>query len=117
MNIALWVIQVLLATSFIWAGGMKLFAPIEKLAEMWPWTAESPGLLMVTGVLDLIAGIGIFLPTLLKVAPRMASLAGWGMVALMIAAAVFHISRGEVEVIGGNVGFAAMAAFVGWGRR
>ena len=33
-HIAFWIIQVLLAASFIWAACMKLFQPIEKLSAM-----------------------------------------------------------------------------------
>lgn len=116
LNIALWVIQVLLAASFIWAAFMKLFSPVEQIAQMWPWTAEYPLLLKVTGALDMLAGIGILLPMLLKLYPRLTAIAAWGMVALMVAAAAFHVSRGEANVIGVNVVFAVLAAVVGWGR-
>jgi hypothetical protein len=34
----------------------------------------------------------------------------------MISAAVFHISRGEASLIGMNIFFLLLAAFVAWGR-
>jgi hypothetical protein len=34
----------------------------------------------------------------------------------MICASIFHISRGEGSQIGFNVLFAALSAFVAWGR-
>ena len=41
MNIILWIAQAVLAISLIWASTLKLFLPADKLAEMWPWTANN----------------------------------------------------------------------------
>ena len=42
MNVALWIIQVLLAALFVFSGGMKLVLPIEKLTtDRWPCRASS----------------------------------------------------------------------------
>src|SRR5689334_14487331 len=95
MNIILWIAQVLLATGFIWAASMKLFQPADVLAQMWPWTAEHPVLVKFTGVIDLLAGLGLILPTLLRILPGLTVLAGYGTIVLMIIVSIFHISRGE----------------------
>ena len=116
MNIALWTAQVLLATTFAWAAGMKLFQSPEKLAEMWPWTAGNPTLVKVTAIFDLLAGLGLVLPGLLRLSNKVTVLAAFGTIALMIAAIVFHVSRGEASLIGINVFFAVLAGFVAWGR-
>ena len=44
INVILWIAQVILAVSFIWAASLKLFQHAQKLAEMWPWTAGNAGL-------------------------------------------------------------------------
>lgn len=122
MNIALWSAQIILAAGFVWAASMKLFQPAGKLAEMWPWTAENPVLVKVTGILDLLAGIGLILPGLLSLRkedslfPKLTVFAALGTVALMIAAIAFHVSRGEASLIGINVFFAIVAVFIAWGR-
>jgi len=36
MNIALWILQVLLALVFLWAGGMKLALPVEEMTKQMP---------------------------------------------------------------------------------
>lgn len=117
LNIALWVAQVLLAATMIWAASMKLFEPVEELATMWPWTAEHPSLVKITGVIDLLAALGLILPMLLNTAPRLTQFAAYGTIVLLIAASAFHISRGEPEAIGVNIFFALLAAFIAWGRR
>ncbi len=117
INIILWIAQVILAVSFIWASTMKLFMPAGKLAEMWPWTADNAILVKLTGIIDLLAGIGLVLPALLRILPRLTIYAAYGTIALMVAASIFHITRGEVSQIGVNIFFAVFAIFIAWGRQ
>ena len=117
MNSALWLAQTLLAASLIWSSFMKLSQPVEKLSSMWPWTAEvSPLLITFTAVVDLFAAVGLTLPSLLRIQPRLTPIAAMGLILLMICASVFHISRGEAAKIGPNIIFALIAVFITWGR-
>lgn len=116
LNRILWIAQVILATGLIWASSMKLIQPAGKLAEMWPWTADHPHLVKLTGVLDLLAGIGLVFPALLRIWPKLTIYAAYGIIALMIAASMFHLARGEGAQIGVNAGFAGLAVFIVWGR-
>lgn len=117
LHIALWVVQVVLAAGLIAGGFMKLFQPIETLAAMWPWAGEVPvALVKGTGIIDLLGALGIILPSLLRIQPKLTPIAAIGIVALMITASIFHIARGEASQIGFNVFFAGLAAFVAWGR-
>lgn len=116
MHIALWVAQALLAACFIWASAMKLFQAPDKLAELWPWTAQNTTLTKLTGILDFLAAIGLILPSLLRIQPKWTIYAAYATIALMIAASAFHISRNEASQIGANIFFAATAAFIAWGR-
>lgn len=113
LNITLWFAQGLLALTLIWAGAMKLLKPSDL---PWQWIKENPNLVTVTGILDLIAGIGIVLPSLLRIQPKLTILAAYGTIALMIGASIFHISRGEASQIGFNVFVVLIAVFIAWGR-
>lgn len=117
LHVSLWIVQIVLAIGFIWASAMKLFLPADKLAAMWPWTAGNGTLTKVTGVLDLLAGVGLVLPTLLRTRKEITVYAAWGTILLMVAASIFHITRGEASLIGVNIFFAVMAALVALGRR
>ncbi len=117
MNVFLWIAQVILAASFIWAGGMKLFQSAEKLAAMWAWTADNAILVKLTGVLDVLAGIGLVLPTLLRIQPKLTIFTAYGTIALMAVASAFHIARGEASQIAPNIIFAIIAIFIAWGRQ
>ena len=114
MNIFLWIAQVIVAVLFIWSGSVKLFHP-EQLP--WPWIKQNPGLVKFTGVLDVLAGIGLILPALLRIQPKLTVYAAYGTIGLMIAAGIFHVARGEAAQIGFNIFIAVMAAFIAWGRQ
>lgn len=114
MNIVLWIAQGLLALTFVWAGFMKIFKP-EGLP--FAWVKDNANLVLFTGVIDLLAGIGIVLPTLLRIKTKLTIFAAYGIVVLMIAASIFHISRGEAKDIGFNIFMAVVAIFVAWGRQ
>lgn len=117
LNITLWIVQVLMACTLIWAAYTKWFQPIDKLAAMWPWTGQiAPMQVKLTGLADLLGGLGLVLPAMLRIRPKLTPVAAIGVVLLMVCASVFHISRGEASVIGFNIVFAVLAAFVAWGR-
>jgi putative oxidoreductase len=116
LHIGLWVVQCLLASIHLWAGVTKLTKPADELAQLFPWTAGNDGLVTLTGIVDLLAGIGLILPALLRIMPQLTGYAAVGVILLMIAASVFHLQRGESSQILTNVIFATMALFVAWGR-
>ncbi len=93
---------------------MKLFQPKEL---PFPWVRENSGLILITGIIDLLAGIGIIFPTLLRIQPKLTIYTSYGIIMLMVAACLFHISRGEAKDIGFNVFMALLAVFIAWGRR
>ena len=115
LNIVLWVVQVLLALLFLWAGGMKLVLPLEKLAG----PVALPGAFVrFIGVAELLGGLGLILPGLLRIRPGLTPLAAAGLVIIMIGAVVITLMGG-----GGAVAMAAipavtglLAAFVAYGR-
>lgn len=99
-----WILQFLLASSLAYGGMMKLITPVDKLAQMWPWVAQVPIFVVWgTAILDLLGAIGIVLPKLLRVKPHLSRWAAVGILGLMLSAIVFHLVRGEVEVLGFNI--------------
>lgn len=93
MNIALWIIQVLLALLFLFAGAMKLIMPIEEMTKQMPLAI--PGLfLRFIGVVEVLGGLGLILPMLLRIKPWLTPLAAAGLVILMIGAVAFSLMIG-----------------------
>lgn len=116
MHIALWVAQVLLAALLL-SGFIMKFLPIEKISAVMPWTGQVPVLVVrLLGVIDLLGAIGLILPALLLIKPQLTPWAALCIIALMICAIIFHVSRGEISVIGVNVFSLIIAGFIAWGR-
>ncbi len=117
LTIGLWVAQVLLAAMFLMTGSMKLFQPIGELAKALPWVLSVPvGLVRFIGISELLGGLGLLLPSLLRIRPSLTPLAALGLTVVMVLASAFHLSRGEAPVIGMNLVLAAIAVFIAWGR-
>lgn len=117
MNIALWIVQSLLAAMFLMAGANKLFQSAEELVKMLPWVTSVPsGLVKFIGISELLGGIGLLLPSILRIKPILTSYAAIGLALVMLFASIFHISRGEYSVIGMNFVLTALALVVAWGR-
>src|SRR5688572_30974966 len=118
MNIALWIIQILLALLFLFAGGTKLVLPAETLQAMGsPNQIILPGLLLkFIGVCEVLGALGLILPGLLHKKPSLTPLAAVGLVILMIGAVALSVAAdgvaaGIVPLIVG-----ALCAFVAYGR-
>ena len=89
MNVALWIVQALLAALFLFAGGMKLVMPIEELMKQMP--LPLPGwFLRFTGVVEVLGALGLILPGLLGIRPGLTPLAAAGLVIVMIGAVGIH---------------------------
>ncbi len=117
LNMFLWMAQFLAAAVFISAGYMKFTAPIADLAKMIPWTGQLPEkFVRFIGLVDLAGGLGLLLPALTRIHPRLTVLAALGCLLLQILATIFHISRGEVMVTPLNFVLLSLSLFVLWGR-
>ena len=117
LHIALWVAQVLLAAMFLMTGFMKLTQPVDALAGQMAWVTAVPvALVRLIGAAELAGALGLVLPSLTRIQPRLTALAALGLVTVMVLASAFHLSRGEGAMLPMNLGLAAVAAFVAWGR-
>jgi hypothetical protein len=117
LRVALWIVQGLLAFTFVGTAIWKLATPIPQLAAKIPWAGQvSPGLLYSTAVFDALGGIGVLLPSLTRIKPGLAALAALGCVALQASAIIFHFSRGEAANTPFNFLLVALSLFVAWGR-
>jgi hypothetical protein len=113
MTYALWIIQVLLALLFLFAGGMKLVLPLEALKG----PVALPGLfLRFIGVVEVLGGLGLILPGLLRIKPWLTPLAAAGLVIIMIGATAVTLAGGDgvLALIPLVVGL--LLAFVAYGR-
>jgi uncharacterized membrane protein YphA (DoxX/SURF4 family) len=117
LRTALWIAQVVIFGLFTMFGCMKLFLPVERLAAWWSWPGQVPvWFLHFTGILDAAGGIGVLIPALTRIKPRLTVLAALGCTLLQIAAIIFHLVRGEAPVLPLNIVLLALSIFILWGR-
>lgn len=115
LNIVLWVLQVLLGLLFLYAGVMKLVMSLEEMAG----PVDLPGwFLRFIGVVEVLGGLGLILPGLLRIRTGLTPLAAAGLVILMIGAVGITLAGGGetagMAVIPAVTGL--LAAFVAYGR-
>jgi hypothetical protein len=117
MNVILWIVQVLLALLFIFAGAFKLIVPVSALmAQAPPGQIVLPGLLLkFIGLCELLGGFGLILPGVFKRRQGLIPLAALGLLIIMIGAVVITMSvvpkDGVFPLITG-----LLLAFVAYGR-
>jgi uncharacterized membrane protein YphA (DoxX/SURF4 family) len=118
MTYALWIVQVLLALLFLFAGGTKLLLPLDVLASMGsPNQIQLPGLLVrFVGVVEVLGALGLLLPGLLRIKPWLTPLAAAGLVVLMVGAVALTLASGEVTPAIVPLVTGLLAAFVAYGR-
>jgi hypothetical protein len=114
MNVALWIVQALLAALFVFAGAMKFIMPVEEMTKQMP---SMPGwFLRFIGICEVLGGLGLILPGLIRVWPGLTPLAAAGLVVIMIGATVISLMIGPAVVALMPLVVGLLAAFVAWGR-
>lgn len=117
MNIALWVIQLLLAITFLTSGVNKLARPRLAMAGQMPYVEDfRDAQIKGIGALELLAVIGLVVPPLLHIATFLTPLAAVGLILLMGGAIFTHLRRSEPQMAAVNVVLLVLAAVVAIGR-
>jgi uncharacterized membrane protein YphA (DoxX/SURF4 family) len=112
-NVTLWVVQGLLASLFLFAGGMKLVMPIEGMAG----PVALPGLLLrFIGVAEVLGAVGLILPGLLRIHAELTPVAAAGLVIIMIGATVITAMGGAIAPAAVPFIVGVLAASVAYGR-
>ena len=114
MNIALWVLQVLLAAAFFAHGWLFLSPPPEVAQQM---NATLPRWFQLfLGVAEVLAAVGLTLPGLTRIMPWLVVWAAGGVMIVTASATAFHLMRGELSSAAITLLLLAMATFVAYMR-
>jgi uncharacterized membrane protein YphA (DoxX/SURF4 family) len=91
-NVVLWILQVLLAVLFLFAGVMKFVMPIEEMTKQ----IALPGLFLhFIGVAEILGAIGLILPGILRIRTGLTPLAAAALVVIMVGATVVNLMTGQ----------------------
>lgn len=95
MAIVFSIIDLLLAIVFVYAGSMKAFQPVERLAPKMAWVNDySPRSVKLIGWAEFLGGVGLILPGLVGLA-IVQFVATVCLFALMIGAVVWHLRHND----------------------
>jgi hypothetical protein len=96
MNRALWIVQGLLSFLFIFGGCAKLAMPIDELTAQVP----VPGLLLqFISVAEVLGGLGLILPGLLRIRVGLTPLAAAGLTIIMAGGVVLGLMARDVVAV------------------
>lgn len=116
MNTALWIAQALLGTMMLVLGFMKTFSPVESLSKFSWTTRSSEDRIRFIGFSELMIGLGLILPTLTGITPKLTSLSAALLCVIMVMAISEHVKNKENDDIWKNVLILILALFVAAGR-
>ena len=117
MNLILWIVQIVLALTFLMSGFMKVSQPIEKLAKTMGFVNHFPAWsVRAIGAVEILGAIGLILPPLVKIAPVLTPLAAVGLALIMVGAIVEHATHKEWSGVGTCLVLLLIALFVAYGR-
>ncbi|HZM21109.1 MAG TPA: DoxX family protein [Anaerolineales bacterium] len=117
MNIALWIVQGLLAAMYLMAGSMKTFNT-AKAREQLPWAKNrSDGFVRFVGTSELLGALGLIFPLLTGILTWLTPLAAIGLTMIQLLA-IFteHLPKKEYNVLPINLLLVALSVFVLVGR-
>ena len=114
MNRWLWILQVLLAVAFLAHGLMMLFPPASVAEQM---NATLPRWFsLFLGVAEVAAAVGLTLPGMTRVLPRLGPMAAVGIMIVMISATIYHLMRAEWSSSAVTFVLLLMAGYVAYMR-
>jgi hypothetical protein len=96
MNIALWILQGLLAFAMLGAGALKVATPRTKLAEKMKWASSwTDSNVKLLGLAEVAGGIGLVVPWLTGILPILTPIAALCLLVLMAGAVKTHLDLKE----------------------
>jgi uncharacterized membrane protein YphA (DoxX/SURF4 family) len=120
MNVVLWIVQILLAFSFLSHGRTMISPPAtmsDRMAQGMRYVRDLPsGFRRFIGVAELLGAAGLILPAATGILPSLTPLAAAGLALVMLGAIIFHVSRREYPNLILNTILLAMSVFVAYGR-
>ena len=99
MNIALWIVQGLLAFAMFGAGMFKVTTPHAKLAEKMKWATSWPaGRVKLLGIAQVVGAVGLVVPWATGIVPILTPIAACCLLVLMLGAIKTHVDLKEPVV-------------------
>ena len=116
MKKTLWTIQIFLALLFLFAGGSKFVMPVDQMIQAMPSALASAPFIHFIGVCEVLGGLGLVLPGLVRIRPELTPLAACGLVIIMLGATALSATHSVAMAAFPLVTALLLASFVAYGR-
>jgi len=120
-NTVAWILQGLLALTFLFHGILYTFGPerlVRPMREQGRWPPAIPTSFRIfIGIAELLAAVGLVLPGLLHLFTFLTPLAAAGLVIVTFSASIYHLRRREVAavpIVGALLVLTAIVAILRW---
>jgi putative oxidoreductase len=115
MNILLWILQALLSLLFLFGGITKFLTPVAEMQKGTP--VMLPGwFFLFIGACEVLGGIGLILPALLRIKPGLTPLAATGLAIITAGATVITLMGPMKAFAAIPLVTCALCIFVAYGR-
>lgn len=117
MNVALWIIQIIVAALFLTSGSLKLVLPKDNLIKVFEWIEDftEPKLRLI-GAFEVLGGLGLFLPGVYSTLEILIPLAAIGLTIIMVLACFLHYRRDEKSNLIVNIVILLLLLLIAGGR-
>lgn len=115
-NRVLWILQWVFGLYFIAIGVMHFIVP-DGLPAQLEWMYDlNDTMHAITGVAEILGGLGLILPGITGIRPELTIAAAAGLLLVMIGALVWHVGREEIQNMGFNIFLGLAMAYIAYGR-
>jgi hypothetical protein len=114
MNLALWIVQGLVAFAMTMAGAVKIVTPKEKLEVKMKWAKTwDPTRIKLLGLAEVLGAVGLIVPGLTGILPVLTSVAAVCLAILMGGAVKVHLDLKEPVIPPAVLGVLCLLIAVG----
>jgi len=113
LNLALWIVQILLALAFLAHSGLYLTAPASLFTDM---VGIDPLFGRFIGAVEMLGALGLVVPAVTRIRPGLVPLAAAGLAIIMVGAVGLHLAQGLPAFALAPGVLLLLAAFVAYGR-
>jgi hypothetical protein len=114
MNLALWIVQGLVAFAMVAAGAFKLSKPRLELAEKMKWAATwTDSQVKLLGLAEVLGGVGLIVPGLTGILPVLTPVAAICLAILMAGAVKTHVDLKEPAAPAAILGVLCLVVAIG----
>ena len=112
-TVVLWIVQIILALVFLFSGGSKLVMTAAALMAQTPLPIL---MIRLIGVLEILGGLGLVLPGMLKMNRILVPMAASGLLLIMTGAVVISLMLGFGAMALTPLVIGLLCAFVAYNR-